>query len=115
MQRNGAYGAVQGRSRVDDEEGEARLGHHRGRIHQQLHLVVGVVRAAIRDVVHHVVRVKAKALRYGYQSLRSEGAFGIDDESPEKDLSRTDRMQGTRERRKRTCPRLRPDQVAADR
>ena len=73
-------GAGERGDRVDDDQGEARLGHHRRRREQQLALVVGVVRARVGDVVEHVGRVEAEALGDLREARRAEGALGVDPE-----------------------------------
>lgn len=73
-------GAVQGRDRVDDDEREARLGHHRRRGEQELALVVGVVRAGVGDVVEDVGRVEPEALGDLGEARRAERALGVDPE-----------------------------------
>ncbi|PWN97186.1 hypothetical protein FA09DRAFT_64151 [Tilletiopsis washingtonensis] len=61
-------GAVERRERVDDEQREARLGHHGGGLQQQLLLVVGIVRPRVRHVVQHLLAVEAEALRHCQQT-----------------------------------------------
>ena len=64
----GEVGAVEGGGGVDDEQGEAGLGHHLGGLVEELELVVGVVGARVGDVVEDFFTGEAEAFRYGQQA-----------------------------------------------
>ena len=63
---------------VDDDEGEAVLGHHGGGLGEEVLLVVGVVGAGAGDVVKDIIGVEAEALGGGAEAFGAEGAFGVD-------------------------------------
>ncbi|KAI3485224.1 hypothetical protein L1887_51509 [Cichorium endivia] len=74
----GKVGAVERRKRVNDEQREARFGHHRRRLHEQLQLVVGVVGTRIRHVVEHLFAVEPVTLGDSEQTSGTEGTFRVD-------------------------------------
>ena len=71
-------GAEEGGGRIDDDEGEAVLGHHGGGLGEEVLLVVGVVGAGAGDVVKDIIGVEAEALGGGAEAFGAEGAFGVD-------------------------------------
>ena len=74
-------GSVQGGRTVHNQQRVTRFAHHRRRLDQQVHLMVGVVGACAGDVVEHALHVQLVAAGRVHQTLRTKGALGVDVET----------------------------------
>ena len=77
----GEIGTVEGCGGVNDEEGEARLAHHGGRLVEQLQLMITVIGTSVGNVVEDLFAVEAVPVGDCQTADGTKGTFGVDVEA----------------------------------